>query len=76
MLPQFYKISHGLCLDHFLQVWLMCNQRHQAPVFRYIIRDDELSNLVRGSKVIGDMKYLTRSVKQASEAVGIWTEEN
>ena len=24
----------------------------------------------------GDMKYLMRSVKQAAEAVGIWTEEN
>ena len=32
--------------------------------------------LVRGSKLIGDMKYLMRSVKQAVEAVVIWTEEN
>ena len=27
-------------------------------------------------KVLGDMKYLMRSVKQAAEAVGIWTEQN
>ena len=27
-------------------------------------------------KVLGDMKYLTRSVNQATDAVGIWTEEN
>ena len=32
--------------------------------------------LVRGGKVIRDMKYLMRSFKRASEAVGIWTEEN
>ena len=27
-------------------------------------------------KVLGDMKYLIRSVKRASEALGIWTEDN
>ena len=27
-------------------------------------------------KVLGDMKYLMRSVKQAEDAVGIWTYEN
>ena len=27
-------------------------------------------------KVLGDMKYLMRSVKQAADAVGIWTEEH
>ena len=27
-------------------------------------------------KLLGDMKYLMRSVKQAADAVGIWTEEN
>ena len=27
-------------------------------------------------KVLGDMKYLMRSVKRAAEAVGIWTEDN
>ena len=26
--------------------------------------------------VLGDMKYLMRSVKQAVDSVGIWTEEN
>ena len=35
-----------------------------------------MSCLVRGSKVLGDMKYLMRSVKKAAEVVGIWTEEN
>ena len=33
-------------------------------------------NLGKGRKLIGDMKYLIRSVKRAEEAVGIWTEEN
>ena len=32
--------------------------------------------IFRGSKVIVDMKYLMRSVKQAAEALVIWTEEN
>ena len=27
-------------------------------------------------KVLGDMKYLTRSVKRTADAVGIWTEDN
>ena len=35
-----------------------------------------MSPLVRGKKLIGDMKYLIRSVKQSTEPVGIWTEEN
>ena len=26
--------------------------------------------------MLGDMKHLMRSVKRASEAVGIWTEDN
>ena len=26
--------------------------------------------------MLGDMKYLIRSVKRAAEAVGIWTKEN
>ena len=26
--------------------------------------------------MLGDMKYLMRSVKRAAEAVGIWTEDN
>ena len=32
--------------------------------------------LVRERKVLRDMKYLIRPVKQASEEVGIWTEDN
>ena len=35
-----------------------------------------MSPLVRGSKLLGDMKYLMWSVKRSAEAVGIWTEEN
>ena len=35
-----------------------------------------MSHLVRGRKALGDMKYLTRPVKQSAELVGIWTEEN
>ena len=35
-----------------------------------------MSHLVRGRKVLGDMKYLMSSVKQAAEVVGIWTEDN
>ena len=27
-------------------------------------------------KVLGDIKYLMRSVKQSADAVGIWTEVN
>ena len=33
-------------------------------------------NFVGGKKVLGDMKYLMRSVKQSSEEVGIGTEDN
>ena len=35
-----------------------------------------MPNLFRGEKVLGNMKYLMGSVKQAVEAVGIWTEYN
>ena len=35
-----------------------------------------MSHLVRGRKVLGGVKYLLRSVKQAAEAVGIWIEDN
>ena len=76
MLPQSYKSSHSLCFNSFLQVWLIGNQRDQIPPFRYINCSDELSYLVRGSKLLEDMKYVMRSVKQAAEAVGIWTEDN
>ena len=76
MLPQSYTFSHGLCLNNFLRVLLICNQRDQVPPFRYINQDDKVSHLVIVMKVLGDMKYLMRSVKQAVEAVGIWSEEN
>ena len=33
-------------------------------------------HLVIGNKVLGDMEYLMRSVKQAAEAVEIWTEDH
>ena len=76
MLPQSYKLSHGLCLKHFLQVCLFINHRYQVTPFRYINWNDEMSRLVRGRKVLGGKKYLMRSVKQAAEAILIWTEEN
>ena len=75
MLPQSYKFSHDLCLNISLQFLLLCNKIYQVPPFRYINQDDDMSHLVRGGIVLGDMKYLTRSVKRAAEAVGIWTEE-
>ena len=62
MLPQSYEFSHGLCLNKFLQVCFICNQRDQIPPFRYINRDGEVSHLVRGGKVLGEMKYLMISV--------------
>ena len=71
MLPQSYTFSHNLCLNNFFQVWLIGNQRDQAPPFRYINQTDGVSNFFRGWKVIGDMKYLMRSVKRASEPIGI-----
>ena len=76
MLPQSYKFSHGLCLNNFLQVWLIGNQRYQVPPFIYNTRYYEVYHLVRGRKVLGGMKYLMRSVKQAAKAVGIWTEDS
>ena len=63
MLPQSYNFSHGLFFDNFLQVWLIGNKRYQVNPFRYINRADEISHLVRGRKVIVDMRYLMRSVK-------------
>ena len=76
MLPQSYTFSHGLCLNNFLQVLLICNQRYQVPPSIYINQADNASHLVIVMKVLGDMKYLMRSVKRAAEAVEIWTEEN
>ena len=63
MLPQSYKCSHGLCLNNSLHVWFTGNQRDQVPQSRYINWVDDLSHLVIGRKVIGDMKYLIRLVK-------------
>ena len=63
MLPQYYKFSHDLYVNNFLQVWLIGNQRDQVPLFRYNKRDDEVYNLFRGWKVLGNMEYLMRSVK-------------
>ena len=76
MLPQSHNFCRRLCLNNFLQVWLIGNQRYQVPLFRYINQADDLSRLFIGSKVLGDMQYLMSSVKQAAEAVGIWTEDN
>ena len=76
MLPQYYKFSHGLCLNNFLQVWLIGNQRYQVIPFRYINWADEVSHLVIGRKVLEDKKYLMRPVKQREETVEIWTEDN
>ena len=41
MIHQSYKISHGLCLNNLLQVWLIVNQRDQVP------RSDILIGLMR-----------------------------
>ena len=76
MLHWSYKFSHGLCLNNLPQVLLIHNQIYQVIPSRYIIWDYEVSHLVRGLKVKGDMKYLMGSVKLAAEAVGIWTEDN
>ena len=63
MLPQSYNFSRGLCLNNFLQVWLIGNQRDRVNPFRYINRADEVSFLVRRRRVLRDMKYLMKSVK-------------
>ena len=62
MLPQSYTFSHGLCSNNFPQVLLIGNQRDQVTLLTYINWDDEVSRLVRGRKVLGDMKYLMRPV--------------
>ena len=62
MLPQSYELAHGLFLNNVLQVWFICGQRDQVPVFIYNNWDDEVSRLIRGKKLLGDMKYLMRSV--------------
>ena len=60
--------------NNFLQVWLIDNQRYQFPPFIYINRADEVYHLFRGSKLLGDIKYLTKPVKLEAEAVRICTE--
>ena len=76
MLTQYYTFNHGLCLNNFLSVLLIGNQRDQVTLFRYNNWADEVSRFVKGRKVLGDMKDLMRLVKRAAEAVGIWTEDN
>ena len=76
MLLQYHTFSHGLCFNNFLQVLLIGNKRDKVPPFRYINQSDEVSHFFRGRKLLGDMKYLMRSVKRAAEAVGTWTEDN
>ena len=41
MLPQSYEFYHGLCLNNFLKVWLIVNQRYRVSPFRYINWDYE-----------------------------------
>ena len=62
MLYQSYNFSHRLCLNHYLQVWLIGNQRDQVPPSIYINYYYQVYHLVRGKKVPGGMKYLMRSV--------------
>ena len=54
-------MSHGLCLNNFLQVWLIGVQRDQVTPFIYNDQDVEVTYSVRGGKVLGDMKYLIRN---------------
>ena len=50
MLTQSYKFSHSLCLNNFLQTWLMGNQKDQVPPFRYINRADEVYHFLEEVK--------------------------
>ena len=63
-------------MNNLFQVWFIGNQRNQVTPSRYINQADEVSRFVRGRKLLGDIKFLMRSVKQAAEAVGTWTEDN
>ena len=63
-------------MNSVLKSWLIVNQIDQITPFIYIVKNGEVSHLFRGSKVIGDMKYLMRSVKRTADAVGIWNEDN
>ena len=73
MIPQSYNYSHDLCLNNFLQLWLIGNQRYQVTLFRYTNWDDDMFRFIIQKKLLQDMKYLMRPFKQAAEAVGIWT---
>ena len=73
MIPHSYTFAHSFCLNNLLQVWLIGNRIYQVLPYRYINPTDEVYLLVRGMKVLGDMKYIMRLVKQSAEAVGIWT---
>ena len=53
MPPQYYKFSHVLCLNDFLHVLLLSNQRDQIPLLRYLNRGYEVFHLVMGRKLIG-----------------------
>ena len=75
-IPQSYQFSHRFCWNNFLQVCLLVNQRYQVSLLIFINRTEEVYRLVRGSKVIGDKKYLMNSDKQLEEAVRIWTKDN
>ena len=44
MLPQSYKFSYVLCLNHLIQVWLIGNKKYQVPPFRYINKADGVSH--------------------------------
>ena len=73
---QSFSLFSLLCLSNFLQVWFICNQIDQVPLFRYIIWSGEVYPLIRERKVIGDIKYLMKSVKIAVGAVGVWTNDH
>ena len=45
-------------------------------MFRYINQADTVYHLVIVMKVLGNIKYLMRSVKQVADTVGFWTEDN
>ena len=76
MLTQYYKISHCVCLNNFLQVWLISNQRDPVNLFRYINWANEVPPLVRERTVVVDINCLMRLVILAAEAVGIWTKND
>ena len=50
MLPQSYIFSHGLRLNNFPQVWLICNQIYKVPPFVYINSADEVAHFLEEVK--------------------------